>query len=365
MEGRITMEELAASTKEALKADLGPVNDDIQELLDVVEDIEAKIDAENNLKQQLVNALVDLGFDVSMDNTLSELLIILESIKLGQGNAVPGDVLAGKTFTNDTGELLTGEIITRSENDITTTLKGDVLEPGYYAGNIKIPAAQGSATVSDVLSGKTFTNNTASTLTGTMTNGGSKTITPSTSNQTLPAGYYSKISVKGDSNLVAANIKSGSSIFGITGTCTGTTSDGGRVVITNLRSFEDMEYGLYSSDYDDVETVTITHGFGFKPATILFIIPYQYLQKNGNSGSFASNMDSYYAVTAMQAYSSSSSSYKHFACPDGEGGYDEYGLTIYVKNITSTTFQMEAIYDDYWSQSFLLDAYIFAFENYI
>jgi hypothetical protein len=358
---KITMDELSASTKEALKTDLSPINDDIQELLDVVKSIEEKIDAENNLKRQLVDALVNLGFDVSMNNTLSELLIILESIKLGQGDALPGDVLAGKTFTNNTGELLTGEIITRSENEINTKLNGVVLEPGYYAGDIKIPAAQGSAVVSDVLSGKTFTNNTATTLNGNMTNHGNKSVTPSSSNQTLSAGYYSGISVKGDNNLVASNIKSGVDIFGTIGTCTGTTTDGGRIVVTNLRSLEGGEYGISGSDYDDVTTETITHGFGFKPARILFVIPYQYLMKQGNAGDFADDTDSFYATTAMVAYSGTSSSSKYFGCPNDPE--DAYGLEVYVKNITSTTFQMEAIYDDYWNQAWLRDAFIFAFEK--
>ena len=48
--------------------------------------------------------------------------------------------------------------------------------------------------------------------------GGSQTITPKTSNQTLNKGYYKgNITVKGDANLIASNILSGKSIFGVSG----------------------------------------------------------------------------------------------------------------------------------------------------
>ena len=91
-------------------------------------------------------------------------------------------------------------------------------------------APAGDAVASDVLSGKTFINSTGKTVTGTMANrGGAQTVTPGTSNKTLNAGYYNgNITVKGDSNLVASNIVSGKSIFGVTGNAT-IESLGGKV----------------------------------------------------------------------------------------------------------------------------------------
>lgn len=52
------------------------------------------------------------------------------------------------------------------------------------------------------------------------------TYTPSTSNQTIAASIYLSgvQTIKGDSNLVAGNIKSGVSIFGVSGTYTGSGS---------------------------------------------------------------------------------------------------------------------------------------------
>ena len=56
-------------------------------------------------------------------------------------------------------------------------------------------------------------------------NGGERTITPSTSDQVLPDGYYSgDITVKGDSDLKPENILEGVEIFGVTGSATDSNS---------------------------------------------------------------------------------------------------------------------------------------------
>lgn len=55
---------------------------------------------------------------------------------------------------------------------------------------------------------------------------GAATITPTTSNQTIASGTYLTgiQTIKGDSNLVASNIKNGVSIFGVAGTYTGSST---------------------------------------------------------------------------------------------------------------------------------------------
>ena len=77
--------------------------------------------------------------------------------------------------------------------------------------------AAGNATPGDVLSGKTFTNDSGE-QTGTMTNQGAKVITPGTTNKTIPAGYHNGSGyVVGDANLIPENIASGKNIFGVNG----------------------------------------------------------------------------------------------------------------------------------------------------
>jgi hypothetical protein len=58
---------------------------------------------------------------------------------------------------------------------------------------------------------------------------GATTYTPNTSNQTIASGTYCSgtQTIKGDSNLIASNIKSGVSIFGVLGSYSGSSSGGG------------------------------------------------------------------------------------------------------------------------------------------
>ena len=74
---------------------------------------------------------------------------------------------------------------------------------------------------------KVTVNAISSTYVGSgVTQKSATTYTPGTSNQTIASGTYlsGTQTIKGDSNLVAGNIKSGVSIFGVTGSYTGSGS---------------------------------------------------------------------------------------------------------------------------------------------
>ena len=76
----------------------------------------------------------------------------------------------------------------------------------------------GTATMGDVLSGKTFSSSVGLGVTGTMADNGAVILTPSTTDQPIAAGYHDGSGkCVGDTDLVSGNIKSGVSLFGVNG----------------------------------------------------------------------------------------------------------------------------------------------------
>jgi len=127
-------------------------------------------------------------------HTLDEIMGIAPALDNTNGAGL-ADVLSGKTFWGLTGTAW-----------------------GPRIGTHTCPAtATGTAVAADVLSGKTFSNSSSNGLTGTM-----PTQTLSDTNATVSAGYYNATTLNAvDSDLTAANIVSGKTIFGVAGTASG------------------------------------------------------------------------------------------------------------------------------------------------
>ena len=90
--------------------------------------------------------------------------------------------------------------------------------------------------------------------------GGSQTITPKTSNQVINKGYYKgDITVKGDANLIAPNIISGKSIFGVSGSATVSSLGGRKWASGTTTNF------LHGSKSYHIQV----NGLFFKPKTII------------------------------------------------------------------------------------------------
>jgi hypothetical protein len=137
-----------------------------------------------------------IAVKINVDNTGASTINVnglgTKAIKKPNGN----DVSAGN--------LKAGSIYTLRYNGTNFILQGE--------------GGSGNAQPSDVLSGKTFTNDSGE-QTGTMPNRGAMVITPNTFDQAIPQGYHNGSGiVKGDPDLIAANIKQGIDIFGIVGT---------------------------------------------------------------------------------------------------------------------------------------------------
>lgn len=95
---------------------------------------------------------------------------------------------------------------------------GRIIIPGG-GNNIDLDVI--TAAASDILKGKIGIGPDGEPLTGTIPSLSAKTITPGKTNQVLNAGNYlaGNITIAGDADLIAANIKSGKNIFNIAGSC--------------------------------------------------------------------------------------------------------------------------------------------------
>ena len=165
------------------------------------------------------------------------------------GDATASDVAEGKTFTSTAGLKVTGTAkasapTLQSKTATPSTSQQTITPDNGYDGLSSVTveamptAALGTPTISVDSAGKiTATVQQASagyveagskSATKQLTTKGAATITPGTSDQTIASGTYltGAQTIKGDANLVAGNIKSGVSIFGVAGSFAGSGGGG-------------------------------------------------------------------------------------------------------------------------------------------
>lgn len=185
--------------------------------------------------------------------------------------ANPMDILLGRTAYVK-GQKITGTIESRTEDDLKAEGARVTVPPGYYNGictayvdygSVKIPettiqekpyiTVSSSGLITSGVTGRYSITPTVSagyvsmgtagyiSITGSNTEQlltkAATTYTPGTSNQTIASGIYltGTQTIKGDSNLIAENIKSGVSIFGVNGSYEGGGgSSGGSLETVNF-----------------------------------------------------------------------------------------------------------------------------------
>lgn len=88
-------------------------------------------------------------------------------------------------------------------------------------GGVTLPTLINEGSAADLLSDKQLIDSEGNAITGTIQSIDAQTITPTTSDQVISAGVYisGDQTIQGDANLVASNIRSGVSIFGVAGSC--------------------------------------------------------------------------------------------------------------------------------------------------
>ena len=142
--------------------------------------------------------------------------------------------------------------------------------------------------------------------------GGSTTIVPGTSDVSIPAYTDTALTVQGDSNFTAENIKSGVELWGIIG--------------TYQQSLQSLGVDIGTVTMSKMGNISINHSLGVIPSLVL-LIPYTYL-------------DEYDDQTVLVAY------YKNHILYQGSGGSFGYGTCRGLEIDRSTSWSGGLIDDD-------------------
>ena len=165
---------------------------------------------------------------------------------LNSGSKLPSGVTAYAD-----GVKYTGSAAENDDSDITISGGSITVPAGFYADSETVSVGDGVATAPATISGSSATVTTGTntltltktvsvtpsvstagyissgtagdssvSLTASVTTKAAATITPGTSDQTIASGTYltGAQTISGDANLVASNILSGKTIFGVSGT---------------------------------------------------------------------------------------------------------------------------------------------------
>lgn len=148
--------------------------------------------------------------------------------------------VASGSVTGPTSLSGSSATVSTGTNTITLTKTGVSTTPTVSAGYVS-SATSSTATVA---------------LTASVTTKAAATITPGTTAKEIAAGTYltGKQTISGDANLVAGNIKSGVSIFGVSGSYSGTTISNQNKTITPTETEQSVSA---DSGYTGLGTVTI------------------------------------------------------------------------------------------------------------
>lgn len=159
-----------------------------------------------------------------------------------------------------------------------------------------VDTSDATAAAADILYPKTAYGSSGTKLTGSIQSKSAATYTPTTSNQTIAAKQYLSgvQTIKGDANLLAANIKSGISIFGVAGSYSGVgvwdivkvtaytpASGGNSMVLTGVKatgySAGYLSFGSTPANYTSFETTPqVGHVYAATGTALLVEVPLIY-----------------------------------------------------------------------------------------
>lgn len=219
---RITLEELSKTLKTYINNKL-ITTDQVKEMLDIVTGViensncvDKVNDIHNNVNQNNSNLRNINSKEEMQEDKLTDYHSNLDNVEKNIGNLE-------NLQTNNISNIISAiNEIYNSSNTIRQQLVASLVSKGINVTNgnsiselINEVNNLGSGIVGNA-SGYTFTSTNGLTN-GTMVNRGAGSFTPTSSNSTKPAGYYTSLSVPASSTIDRGNIVSGVSIFGVSG----------------------------------------------------------------------------------------------------------------------------------------------------
>ena len=190
-------------------------------------------------KSAIAAAITEKGVATAADATFQQMATNIGQIQTGtdtsDATATAGDILSGETAYVASGKV-TGTIPSRSASNVTASGATVTVPSGHYPSKVQKSvntATQATPSISVSSSGLITASATQSagyvssgtkSATKQLTTQVAKTVTPKATSQTAVAsGRYTTgaVTVAGDANLIAGNIKKGVNIFGVTGTYSG------------------------------------------------------------------------------------------------------------------------------------------------
>lgn len=269
--------------------------------------------------------------------------------------ASASDVASGKYFYTAAGERTAGTasggggggvIITETPN----AAGGDTLE---ITG---VDLSNDTVTAGAMLYGTTAHDATGAAITGTIVTKTSSDLTAYDATVTVPAGYYASQATKTvtDENLVAGNIKSGVSIFGVTGSLVGSSW-------TKIGSTE-LTVNTTSTTAASAGTISLGSAYYTKDKIIYVRIR----DKNGKRSGYFYGTDAYF----MNFYAADNKT-TEFATPDviiyrvtssnsynaNTGQYGVYGYSISSSGTLTIRRRYNQSYTTTINGTFTVDVY--------
>lgn len=205
-----------------------------------------------------------------IDNLTNFLTDVASAIKEKKGTTAK---IPASSFDSEIASIVTSDDVKLQEKTVTSSTSKQTVTPdsGYDAlskvtVNAIATATQATPSISVNSSGLITASATQSagyvaagtkSATKQLTTKGATTITPGTANQTIAANTYltGVQTIKGDSNLIASNIRSGKSIFGVNGTLVEHTDPS--LQIKTVSPSTSVQNITPDSGYDGLSKVTI------------------------------------------------------------------------------------------------------------